>query len=224
MKYLVAGVEFKNKALVIERAQEILWRVPLGTALEGWDFAFIRELVDTHPLATDIIGEGIEFICPDLDVYKSQCFWAHRSDGTRRAFSKNNFLSRKTATELTATNRREHVIAAFRNAISSQIIAFRDSEFASHDVSCPFTGEKLTPGTCDVDHAKPHTFENLLADFLNNHGLTRDLIETKGDHTNEQVKLVDQKISRLWEDFHAHRAVLRVVSLQANRSILRRKE
>ena len=204
-----------TKAKIRERAKAILAASDPGDVIRGLDRAFLRALLDRHPNACEKIGPGVRSIrvrAADSPYGPGKCFEVVRKDGTREDFSYLKCLGDRNAER----DRYE----AFRHAVRDQIEDARAHAFARPGPrKCPVTGESVTPATSHVDHAKPWTFKRLVETFLRKRSLAVLDVALTGD---EVKRIADEKLRAAWCAFHRRRATLRVVSVRANLSVLRR--
>ena len=87
---------------------------------------------------------------------------------------------------------------------------------------CPVTGDVIRTSDAHVDHEIP--FEELLRRFLEEEGVKLGDVEVEPPEDEvTMAKLSDAALSKSWQDFHWKNARLRLVSVRANLSVLRKK-
>jgi hypothetical protein len=213
VKYIINGQPFKTKAALQRYVREIL-NAQLGE-VDDAHVPFLIDLFSRHQDADQKFGVGLKYIRVVLAMpYETRCFEIERVDGTRTDISYLECLSPSTVFDW--------LPAACRTAVVDQIQAFKDAEFSAGPVACAVTGEIVTRETCHVDHAPPWTFEVIVESFLDNS--VYDLAQigfVDGDNVTT-YQFVDREIAEHFARFHAEHASLRVVSKQANLSLLRR--
>lgn len=109
---------------------------------------------------------------------------------------------------------REEARKAFRTAIQGQIIdkliKFRE-RYRTENPRCPVTGlqfDPQKPGEYDIHHEVPE-FDTILSEFLEITGIELTDVATKGENRTE---LADKTIEVMFQDYHAMRANLVVLS------------
>lgn len=205
-----------GKTKLRERARSILHRTTLGESLSGEDLAFMIELLSRHKNAERKVGVGVASI--EVEAVpawgrSARCFWLTRIDGSRTDFGIDSCLS--------GGSHEADVRAALRAEVADQVISFARATFDAGPVVCPVTGEVLRREISHVDHAAPVTFLALATEWLESRDVAR--VELDGDADGETTaRLRDRALAEDWRAFHQRRAVLRVVSVRANLSLLRR--
>lgn len=181
--------------------------------------AFLRTLIQLHPDASDKIGNGIDHftIKRDDKTGRTRHFLITRIDGSLADFSWHCCIDGR--------DWRRETIQTLRDAVSTDVIAFRNQLFDSGDVRCAVTGELLSVESADIDHMPPLTFMRLVDDWLALQGIKLKDIKL-GPSRDLQVvyEFADQELRNSWQTFHRKRAVLRALSKTANRSVRNRKE
>lgn len=210
---MIAPIPRGQKKCYIDRARSILRGRELFEPLACADEDFLAELIARHPDSLLKVGAGIDHFEVRPDGWGGRCFWIVRVDSTATDFS---FLSC-----LKAPTPRQDFAAACRHAVVDQVLAFKELAFAdTASLSCPVTGEPVTRETCHIDHAPPWTFDDIVTEFALGRDLSADVEPTADGCTFTRFR--DPATARAFAEFHAERAVLRVVSRRANLSILRR--
>lgn len=216
MKYEYAGERFRTKGAVRDRAREILYRYKPGVPLVGQDLLFVGALLSHHPRAEVKIGVGVAAITVEWNPVhaNNKGFWITRIDGTKTDFSFYECI--------TPTPYAMKVKSALRAAVSDQTQEFRARSYAAeHNPNmgfiCPILGGRTLYSEAHVDHAPPLTFDRLVADFLDDYGCSIKEVKVI-DSQDGQIgdSLADKLLLMTWRDYHAKKAVLRMVSWLGN--------
>jgi hypothetical protein len=215
-EYEVGGERFKSKAALTERVRKILYSYPFEEELQPDDFAFMSSLLLRHTESTRKIGVGLAKMKVMPGLHKTRCFFLIRIDGTESDFSFVNCINGKAPLQDLRT--------AMRFAVQDQSRALRDAAFSRARVlTCPITGAVITSAEAHVDHIPPDTFERLVDRFLLEHGVDPTTVALGGDGDGEmQCYLVDDAFRTTWTEYHRAHARLRIVSVRANLSDIRR--
>lgn len=214
MRIVLGGLTFPNKEAVKRYCRTLVDRARDGDWVADENVAFLRDLLACHPDVEEKLGSGLRgFVVRSAPPFhRNRCFYAVRTDGTEVDFSWKKCVEGHSPWFT--------FCKAARYAVSDQIVAFRDQEFARGLSRCPIDGAVLTVETSHVDHFNP-TFGDLVRSFV-------------GDTDWESVPLVDHPAGaggRVFADpqyaarfaaFHAAHANLRVISAHANLSTLRK--
>lgn len=213
---VLGGVSYKTQKAIRTRAQAIMQGAKMGVPLEGDDLAFVRDLLGRHHEADRKIGCGVATIqVLNAPGWNNRCFWVTRIDGSSTDFGVQSCIQPATHAH--------DVRSALRSEIVDQIAAFRRAVFAVPPVRCAVTGVFLTEGTSHVDHASPATFAALADEFLRDLDVASITLNGKGDGETT-LSLNDRALAARWQAFHKERAVLRIVSAEANTGLLRRSK
>ena len=112
---------------------------------------------------------------------------------------------------------RNGVVAAFRKAIASQILAFKHGSMNGVDEGrCAITGRFFPEEELAVDHAEP--FSSLLARFMKERKLKFSdvkVVHVSGDGMFG-TRLADENLEKLWTDWHRTEAKLQLVNAKLN--------
>src|SRR5436190_1046770 len=180
--------------------------------------AFLKDLIQLHPDATEKIGTGIHHFTTKHDdkTGTTRHFLITRIDGSFADFSWHCCIDGR--------NWRRETIQTLRDAIADDIVAFRNATFDSGDVRCAVTRELLSMERADIDHTPPLTFMCLVEEWLSLRGIRLEDIKL-GPSRDLQVvyEFADQELRHSWQAFHRRRAVLHAVIKTVNRSLQRRK-
>lgn len=210
----ILGETFASKAALQRRVQPLL--KTLGPVPVS-EVPFLLAFFERHPTAEQKIGPGIAaiWVAPAGD-YATNCFHIRRTDGTE------THLSYKEC--ITPTTPAQWFRMAARTAIVPQQQAAKDLAFAASDtIACPITGESITRETSHADHEPPSTFFAIAAAFLAETGTDPSAVEYEDADSTVESRFVDDSLASRFAEFHRARASLRVVSIKANLSTLRRK-
>lgn len=216
-KYYFGGLGFNSKAAVTKYIQsEILYAYEDRQPVSPGHFAFLLDLLKSHKRSSQKIGCGIAAIWsqPNPLYHNNRGFWLRRTDGTETDFSFYQCLS--------PTTNAKDALSALRSAIRPQIDEFRTEAFRATDrLICPVTGDTVMLGNHHVDHATP--FQKLVDAWLAEQQLTLEKIDVDphGDGDIED-RITDPALAASWAAFHRAYARLRIVTREANLSILRR--
>lgn len=215
--YELAGRKFSSKEAVAQHARSIKDKYKPGTYLEGDELAFMYALLTWHPDAAIKIGAGVKAILIRANpMYGQNEFYLLRVDGSATEFSYKQCVQPSTP----AADFR----AACRVAIMPDIVAFSERWFAQNAVNprCALTGERLTKAKAHVDHEPPTTFQNLLGEFVRLHDIDMGNVKLLGKTADNtfRLRIADPDLEKAWIEFHRKYAKLRVISEQANLSIV----
>jgi hypothetical protein len=83
---------FNSQAAAITHIQEVLYRRPLLTLIDGDDREFVQALLSKHAHAAEKIGIGVKYFTVEKAKGGTQCFYITRLDGSRSDFSYMNCL------------------------------------------------------------------------------------------------------------------------------------
>ena len=208
---VVAGESFATHAALKKRVQLILGGPPGN--LDGYHYHFVRDLLDRHPQAVSKIGPGVHAIRIAVNLpYRTKGFWVEREDGTVTDFSYLECL------------KPESQATKFRKACRTAVVEQVRQAGANIPPRCPITDEPLGPGNAHVDHAPPWTFEALVRAYVNLRGIDVEAVDLNADVDGDVIqRFADQAIADDFAAFHAEYATLRVVSIRANLSTLRKR-
>jgi hypothetical protein len=209
---IIDGIAYATKAAVQRRAKEILASGTIDLAAER----FLVGLFERHPSAAEKIGPGIAAIrVVTVPPWNTRCFQIERVDGTTTDISYLECLR--------PTGPHQWFRAACRTAVRDQIEAARRAAFMGvDDIRCPVTGDAVTVFEGHVDHAPPWTFEAIVADFLVKTGLDPAALAYEDGDNVVAARFVDRYLEEEFAELHRQIAVLRVVSVRANLSVLRK--
>ena len=102
-----------------------------------------------------------------------------------------------------------------------QILEFAEQEYKlDAAIPCAVTGHLVQRADAHVDHSSP-TFLALAEDFAAQCGGWPNLTIIRADGSIG-VQLADPIQAKAWRDYHRDHARLRIVSVEANLSLLRR--
>lgn len=214
-KFSIGDRVYASKKQAREAVQAVLYRYEPGQKItHPEDVALLSDLLQTHRKAKGKIGCGVSFFWIK-DLGYTRCFWLTRIDGTETDWSFTTCISPKT--------HRQDVVAAFRAAISFQVVYFKEEVFQGGDVvCCEVTGEPVESGEAHVDHEIP--FADLLEEFLGERVLSFEDIEVKPHSDGETENyLADRSLHIDWVWWHLEKAKLRIVTKQVNLSLNRRR-
>lgn len=206
---------FATKAAAERRIREILWRYPPMGALAGKDLEFVLALLEIHPSRDLIIDCGIRSIhVQPVPFHENQRrFLVKRRDSSIRDFSWRNALSPKSESQKLA--------GILRHLIVCQKNNFRSAHFKG---VCETCGDPIRECDCEVDHAHPTTFQQLMDNWLEIHFITAaDVAIVSSKEYEQHSCLEDPTLTQSWIRYHHINARLRCVCRECNGSRLRRQ-
>ncbi len=212
----IGAVFFKTKKDLTLYVQGILRVYRPGDQVSVEHAAFLYALLCRHPNCQEKTGRGIAGFKVQKTIYGNAGFVIVRSDGTETDFS---FMRCITPRSQIADFKQ-----ACRNMVHGQVWAFKISAFTyCATIKCPVTGEDVTVANAHVDHEPPHTFDNLVSRFCEAIQVNPETVEICGYSDGEMEKwFADEELRKAWQEFHRRNAVLRIVSKQANLSIIKK--
>jgi Protein of unknown function (DUF3223) len=213
---LVGSRVFPFKRDAEDACRKILYRSQSGgRVVVPADVQFLLDLLELHPEREIKIGVGIAHfeVRSNPRFGKQRSFYLIRTDGTETDFSFVKCLRPPTHRQL--------VMAAMRREVEGQIIEFAKHEYrVSSHVLCPITRRYVERDAAHVDHSSP-TFLELAEDFAGRSGGWYELSVAHADGSIG-VQLGSSHQAGAWRKYHRERANLRIVSIEANLSLLRR--
>lgn len=220
MSKILAGIEFRTQAAIVEHARTIKSRYKNGERVVGQDHLFMCAFIALHQRAEEKIGCGIQYFTTQQDEHwkNSRQFVLVRTDNSRAIFSHNRLRQTPETDEERHCRR---ALDAMREAIVPQIIEFKNENYLPGATRCPLTNEIIKEP--HVDHEKPQTFEALVTDWLENNSLRFSDIKVNSDTDNKTFETMSDRAQlESWCRYHAIHAKLRILSKRANLSIARR--
>lgn len=218
-KFVLGSRSFNSKKAVDDYMRQILHAAVIGRPLTGDDFCAVFDLLLRHPECDKKIGAGVAALTVQAEPrWNTRHFQITRIDGSTTDFSFKKCINPPSKMTLFR--------CACRHLVANQIVSFRNAVFdaAGGTLRCPLRGTVLTPNTAHIDHAPPNTFETLVQLFLADNNIDVQTVEITGTKDNEMQKgFADTDLKLRWQAFHLERAVLRVVSPQANLSDIKKQ-
>lgn len=171
--------------------------------------AMLFDAIERHPERDLKVGSGIARFLVRRNVKNPRAaeVWLERTDGSRIDFS-----WRKCATGK-ATSSAANLRSAMREAVRSQVAAFRMHESA---FLCGLCRREMGADPGHVDHIIP--FELLALEFLADGSRTPPTQFDDGDACQAIFRRADEVFEAAWVAFHARRAQLRLVHARCNLS------
>jgi hypothetical protein len=213
---LVGSRSFALKKDVEQVCREILYRYEPGSrVIESADEQFLLDLLELHPQQNEKFGGGVAHfeVRANPRFVRQRTFYLVRVDGSETDFS---FMKC-----LRPPSHRQLVMGAMRHEVSNQVYEFAEAAYSSGaPVLCAVTGQVILRTEAHVDHSSP-TFLELAEQFVIEHGGWDEMVIARADGLIG-VQLGHEDQARAWRDCHRRRASLRIVSVQANLSLLRR--
>jgi hypothetical protein len=213
---LVGSRTFALKKDAEEACRTILYRYRPGErVVDPADERFLLDLLELHPERDSKIGCGIASfeVRSNPRFVKQRSFYLIRTDGSETDFS---FVKC-----LTPPTHRQLVLAAMRQEIFPQIFEFADRAYGSaSELPCAITGSMVSRDAAHVDHSAP-TFIELAQEFVAEHGGWDEFGISRSDGSIG-VQLENSDLAKSWREHHRANCRLRIVSVEANLSLLRR--
>jgi len=205
---------FKTKTEAIEFYKDILNSYSEGEELISVDFENVFNLLKHHPNSKEKIGNGLEKIIVKNGEYKLNCFHLVRLDGSIEDFSYRKCINGES-------NRFSLFSQACRKAIENDLKEVKQRYFKNNSkkglVKCQDTGELIDYENAHVDHRQPNTFSVIVDRFIELNKI--DLEKVEYDRINNYGhKLIEKQIEKLFREYHAEKANLRVVNRKRNLS------
>jgi hypothetical protein len=213
LKYYIGVREYPTKTAAQEAIRKVLYRYQPGeTVGRPEDQEFLADLVQNHPDPASKIGVGIARFEVRRNL-KTPGFWIIRTDGSDTDFSFVKCLRPPTHPQLVRT--------ALRRSVDEQIWQFRDHALGGGQMVCSVSGDPIDRLNCHVDHDDP-TFSDLVDAYVAAHGGYEafQVVETVDGAFGR--RLADAQVEVAWQAWHKANANLRLVSIRANLSLLRR--
>ncbi len=189
---------------------------PLGATIEGEAREVLEAALPLHSEYELKVGPGVyRFVVKRHPAYpNTQCVFVERVDQTSVAVSFQNIG--KAVSQV----KRKDRLRALREAIVPQILDFKDTMFPEDgwENQCPLTGELVTKSNCEVDHAPPWTFAQLVEDWLKVEGLTLEEVEIHPP-PHPKCELRSAILTESWRAYHAEHSVLRILSLEGHKRV-----
>lgn len=186
-----------------------------GDFLAGEEDVVIRAALQRHPGCSEKVGLGIRRVgvFGNGETRSGHGFGVERVDGTVARFSYRNCF------DANRRKNKDRVSEAFRQAVRSAILTWRDNTFNKHEgkILCPIVGTRVDPRCCHVDHTSP-SFADLIKQFLAAEGLDIDEVGIAISHGSQvEAVISDVKLRERWVRFHNSRVSLRIVSVEGHR-------
>jgi hypothetical protein len=213
ISYTVGDRTFPTQQELVSYVQTILRSSRAPVQLVGEHAAVMSDLLLRHPRADLKVGSGVAAIWVRRNGVFGNGFFVERTDGTLIDFSYKQCIRPQ--------NHATKAKFAFRRAIDGQVLAVKTAAFAENELlRCPINGELIMWTTAHVDHEPPRTFAALLTAYCAERGIDLDTIELY-EPSNGIGKLLSPDIEADWAAWHETRAVLRVISAEANTRLVR---
>lgn len=213
---LVGSRTFALKKDAEEACREILYRYQPGDRItEPADEQFLLDLLGLHPRRDAKLGCGVAHfeVRSNPKFVRQRSFYLVRIDRSETDFSSVKCLRPPTHRQL--------VMDAMRHEVSSQVFEFAERAYSSGTpVLCVIMGRVVERCEAHVDHSSP-TFLELADKFATQQGGWDEMVIVHADGSiGVQLGCEDQ--AKAWRDYHRHNARLRIVSIEANLSLLKR--
>jgi len=199
LPYLLGGVAFATKDQVRDHYRSVLASTPDGQPVND---PAVLALLAAHPNWPERVV-GLSHVTTGRATFHgipSRCFMTVRY-GRPEPITPKHSLARimpggKVKPFDGKADHLARVTSAARAAILDQVKAMN------------------APLGCEVDHAPPHTFAVLLREFVRQEGrcLWQYQVHGGGEGAEVRREFADAELCRRWQQFHAERATLRVLT------------
>lgn len=194
--------------------QRIAREAPDGP-VTGPDGEFLAALLRRHPDADEKTGPGISFIAVGtVPGYRSRGFTVHRTDGTVTDFSWRDCI--------TAPSHASQVKKAMRQAVTGQILAYKQAEADAGRLRSAITGDELAWDDAEVDHFSPAFIA--LADRYAEAAGGYDAIPLSPSRDGQAGQKLDPGHEVVWVTYHERTARLRILSRAEHAKISREQQ
>lgn len=207
---------FATKTAAETALRSILARHGHMQRLSGDDEELVLALIDLDPRRDTILGgSGVRAIAVqhihDALGRPARRFLILRPDRSLRDFSWRNALYPRSA--------KSQLASVLRSLVITQIQDHKQRHFTGQ---CELCGAPLSASDCHVDHARPITFDSLMAAWLLANRLeAEDIALVPSPRYETATILEDPLLASDWMDYHEHNAQLRCVCRDCNLSALR---
>lgn len=212
----ILGKIFNKKSLT-DYVRKILHKYDVGQPINLSDFEFIRNLLNNHPSAKEKIGSGVDkiLVVEQQKVGLNRHFLIVRIDGSETDFS---YLAC-----ITQPNPYVKFCSVCRRVVGDQIINFKRTFFNQNkSTTCPITGQAIKAVNSHVDHISPNTFDVLIQGFIAKYSINVKDVEYIQIDNQVGACFKNDQIRDDFYRYHEENAKMRVVSIEANLSILKR--
>jgi hypothetical protein len=201
--------QFRTKKSATEEARRRINKYKVKEKLNDDDELFFSSLFTLHSEYIEKVGSGIDHIKVERDFHNNRCLYIHRTDGTKIDCSWVHCIQ--------PASQKQTVSMAFRRAVKDRVMKFKNAQLPKVKV-CQILGISLTHENSHVSYLKP-SFDELLDDFLSENGLTIVTIKLTNpspEDNDQRGILADKNIAIIWNEFHANKACLKLISAKAN--------
>lgn len=219
-KYTVGDCSFGTLDEIRRKVRSIRDKYKDGIFIDDGDLKFMRDLLNRHERSHQKIGCGIAamYVKKNTVFKNNRGFYLVRMDGTETDFSYEMCLRNKSESRL------QKFKSACREAVTDTIINFKRGCFADSKIkTCPITGESITPDNSHVDHEPPMTFDEIVRRFIDDNQIDIERVELSGIGEDGSIRnrIKNEILRDMFIAYHNQRALLRIVSPQANLSIIK---
>lgn len=216
MPYVVADEPFDTKEALKDRCRTILAATVDGQPVADEATAFLLDLFRHHDEWDQKARGGVRKVTTQTTPHGTRCFVLRKHDGTEVdiSFPHAIRLIRSTRSANLLPQRLRDFRSAARSAIRTQIFAYRDLNLDSSS-NCPITGEPISRTNVVVDHVPPSTFDRVLFDFCAERSINPLEVAVRSEGGTVAV-FQDQALLSGWQEYHARRAELRLLSKVGN--------
>jgi len=205
MVFWLGPYEYSSKQVLLDRVKHFLQRTPPGPVTHEIAIHKLRLLVALHPDAERKVGAGIESFKIVRNEGSGQGIHFVRVDGTEDTFSYHKCIMGIPQSPY------GKVCEALRFAVRPQLSAFRAN--LTLPIPCAISGVTIkVHRELHIDHKEP--FWKLLRAFSKKYSIDLQALETTG--SGESLRLNDEKISSMFEQYHLEHAQLQASFKAAN--------
>jgi len=215
----IGDLTFASKKDAKAFFREMLGRYTDGQTIESGDAIHLEALIERHPEAEHKIGCGVKRFYRDATDQPTSCFWIERTDGSCTDFSFHSCVDMK------GKSLYQEFSEACREAVRQELIAAKGRHFKAHAdstgrLACDVTGEMIGIDEAHLDHAKPMTFQVIVATFCAAHEIkiSPHLLSRPSD-AQFVTTFADLAIAERFRQYHRRVAVLRIVKAKKNLSL-----
>lgn len=216
MAYVVADEPFDTKDALTDRCRAILAATTDGQLVADEATGFLLDLFRHHDEWDQKARSGVREITAQTTPHGTRCFFLRKHDGTEVDISFPHAIRLIPSTRSAGLlpQRLRDFRSAARSAVRPQIFTYRDRNLGS-SANCPITGEPISRTNAVVDHVPPNTFDQLLFDFCVERSIN-PLVVAVGSEGGTVAVFEDQALLSGWQEHHARRAELRLLSKLGN--------
>lgn len=204
------------------RLQTILQDHPRGTTLAGEDAAFVLEVVRDYVMCHKLADPPVAVKIRSQPAGPHAEFAAVDEEGVETGFSYRKAARHFLTGRLPRPGRAE-VLAAFREAVMVQVLAYKDRKRGRDGLYvCELTGRSCASSEVEVDHHYP-SFVAIVEDYCRREG--RELLSFVVIPRPEGgYRLADQNEHWGFAAYHREHAVLRLLHKKVHATVTQKGE